>query len=227
MTHSVLDRAPKKKKSTYSLFPLPTMSTSSGTTTTTSSSATGSTMSSSSSHHLQVPGIEIQPPSDPPSMLEPTQQQQQQQPSATTSGRQVIGTTARSRTFSLSSLVGKTRRAYSVSSAYPPKMIHPSLVPPQPSTDAKLDDDIWFNAKSVTQAQRRNSVAAAHRNYEDFQQKMEEAPLYILVSTYLNYFVLILLGHLRDILGKIFKRHEYAHLRKSQVSLSCMFYSGN
>ncbi|KAJ8657934.1 hypothetical protein O0I10_006462 [Lichtheimia ornata] len=210
------------------------MSTSSGTTTTTSSSATGSTMSSassSSSHHLQVPGIEIQPPSDPPTMLEPPQQlqqqqQQQQQPlqqqqhqhqaSATTSGRQVIGTTARSRTFSLSSLVGKTRRAYSVSSAYPPKMIHPSLVPPQPSTDAKLDDDIWFNAKSVTQAQRRNSVAAAHRNYEDFQQKMEEAPLYILVSTYLNYFVLILLGHLRDILGKIFKRHEYAHLRTNQ-----------
>lgn len=182
---------------------------------------------SSSSHHLQVPGIEIQPPSDPPTMLEPTPSQQQQQPSlqqqqqpsATASGRQVIGTTARSRTFSLSSLVGKTRRAYSVSSAYPPKMIHPSLVPPQPSTDAKLDDDIWFNAKSVTQAQRRNSVAAAHRNYEDFQQKMEEAPLYILVSTYLNYFVLILLGHLRDILGKIFKRHEYSHLRTNQVCI--------
>lgn len=199
-----------------------------------------SSASSSSSHHLQVPGIEIQPPSDPPTMLEPPQQlqqqqQQQQQPlqqqqhqhqaSATTSGRQVIGTTARSRTFSLSSLVGKTRRAYSVSSAYPPKMIHPSLVPPQPSTDAKLDDDIWFNAKSVTQAQRRNSVAAAHRNYEDFQQKMEEAPLYILVSTYLNYFVLILLGHLRDILGKIFKRHEYAHLRTNQVCTLFFFYN--
>lgn len=101
-------------------------------------------------------------------------------------------------------------------------MIHPSLVPaslkPPENNPPEVDDDVWLHAKHVTPAQRRNSVAAAQRKYEDFEQKMEAAPLYVLVSTYLNYFVLILLGHLRDILGKLFKRQEYAHLRVNQVS---------
>ncbi|KAI8137261.1 pyridoxal phosphate-dependent transferase [Fennellomyces sp. T-0311] len=149
---------------------------------------------STTTNSLQVPGIEIQPPSQ----------------------RDGTGKT-RPRTFSLSSLVGKTRRAYSVSSAYPPKMIHPSLVPASLKQDTlTVDNDVWFRAKHVTPAQRRNSVAAAQRKYEDFQQKMEEAPMLILVSTYLNYLVLIMLGHLRDILGKVFKRKEYAHLRTNQ-----------
>lgn len=106
-------------------------------------------------------------------------------------------------------------------------MIHPSLVPSSlkanttsTSNQLTVDNDIWFHAKHVTPTQRRHSVAAAHRKYEDFQQKMEEAPLYVLVSTYLNYLVLILLGHLRDVIGKVFKRKEYAHLRNNQVNKS-------
>ncbi|KAI9494136.1 pyridoxal phosphate-dependent transferase [Zychaea mexicana] len=178
-------------------------------------------MSSTTTNSLQVPGIEIQPPptstrdgasADPNLTAQGHQQQQQQQ-------QQQQRAPTRARTFSLSSLVGKTRRAYSVSSAYPPKMIHPSLVPAslKPAENTlTVDNEVWFRAKHVTPAQRRNSVAAAHRKYEDFQQKMEAAPMYILVSTYLNYFVLILLGHLRDILGKVFKRSEYAHLRTNQ-----------
>ncbi|KAI9016413.1 pyridoxal phosphate-dependent transferase [Phycomyces nitens] len=137
----------------------------------------------------------------------------------------------RPRTFSLSSLVGKTRRAYSVSSAYPPK-IHPALALPVPksSGDHSLSvrdhvfGDVWTDsrqslcspASNLTAAQRRNSVAAASRRYEDFEQKMEAAPLFVLVSTYLNYLVLILFGHLRDILGKVFKRKKYAHLRTNE-----------
>jgi serine palmitoyltransferase len=46
---------------------------------------------------------------------------------------------------------------------------------------------------------------------------MEAAPLYVLVCTYLNYFVLILFGHLRDILGKLFKPQAYTHLKTNQV----------
>ncbi|ORZ12379.1 pyridoxal phosphate-dependent transferase [Absidia repens] len=144
----------------------------------------------------------------------------------------------RPRTFSLSHLVTKTRRAYSVSSAYPPKIL-PNLALPVPNKgqDATWDqylaatnnntlngatatDDpnhsnqpIKFN---LSPAQRRNSVAATARRYEDFEQKIEEAPLAVLVSTYLNYLVLILFGHLRDILGKCFKRKEYAHLRMNE-----------
>ncbi|KAG2204342.1 hypothetical protein INT47_009384 [Mucor saturninus] len=54
------------------------------------------------------------------------------------------------------------------------------------------------------------------KRYRDFEQKIEAAPLCILVCTYLNYFVLILFGHLRDILGKFFKPDQYAHLKTSK-----------
>ncbi|ORZ12736.1 pyridoxal phosphate-dependent transferase [Absidia repens] len=54
------------------------------------------------------------------------------------------------------------------------------------------------------------------RRYDDLEHKLEAAPLYVLVSTYLNYFVLILFGHLRDIMGKFFKPHAYSHLKMNQ-----------
>ncbi|KAI8336997.1 pyridoxal phosphate-dependent transferase [Chlamydoabsidia padenii] len=130
----------------------------------------------------------------------------------------------RPRTFSLSHLVTKTRRAYSVSSAYPPKIL-PSLALPAKSQDITWDQYLAATSEqdkkpppsfNLSPAQRRNSVAATARRYEDFEQKIEEAPLAVLVSTYLNYLVLILFGHLRDILGKCFKRKEYAHLRTNE-----------
>ncbi|KAI7882850.1 PLP-dependent transferase [Lichtheimia hyalospora FSU 10163] len=54
------------------------------------------------------------------------------------------------------------------------------------------------------------------REYDDLAHKMESAPLLILISTYLNWFVLILLGHMRDSMGKIFKRKEYQYLKVSE-----------
>ncbi|KAI9488731.1 pyridoxal phosphate-dependent transferase, partial [Zychaea mexicana] len=48
------------------------------------------------------------------------------------------------------------------------------------------------------------------------EHKMENAPLIILMQTYLNWFVLILLGHLRDILGKTFKKSEYRYLQMNE-----------
>ncbi|KAI8064214.1 pyridoxal phosphate-dependent transferase [Gongronella butleri] len=112
----------------------------------------------------------------------------------------------RPRTFSLTNLVTKTRRAYSVSSAYPPKHLPNYLA----ATAAEGEQVKTFH---LTAAQRRNSVAATARRYEDFEQKIEEAPLLILVSTYVNYLILILFGHLRDILGKVLKPNEYSHLK--------------
>ena len=53
--------------------------------------------------------------------------------------------------------------------------------------------------------------------YDDLEHKMDAAPLYVLVLTYLNYFVLILFGHLRDNLGKLTKPQVYAHLKTSDV----------
>ncbi|KAI7854966.1 pyridoxal phosphate-dependent transferase [Circinella umbellata] len=52
--------------------------------------------------------------------------------------------------------------------------------------------------------------------YDELEHKLESAPLVTLVLTYLNWFVLILLGHLRDFWGKTFKRGEYRHLQVNE-----------
>lgn len=150
-------------------------------------------------------------------------------------GNDAPSTANRPRTFSLSTIMaGRARRSYSVSSAYPPTP-NPALTlsPPRSSGDHtfNISSDIplpyppgsspWsdvtklqqFSSNSVSIAQRRHSTAALRRKYEDLEQKLEATPLWVLISTYLNYLVLILYGHLRDILGKVFKREEYAHLR--------------
>ncbi|KAI9481331.1 MAG: pyridoxal phosphate-dependent transferase [Benjaminiella poitrasii] len=162
--------------------------------------------------HQEKDGRTVLLPSQPP----PSKDDVQQVPTITVDRLQP---STRQRAFSFSNLVKRTRRAYSVSSAYPVKA-QPSLALPTLKTSFELDpNNITEENKTnhkLTPAQRRNSIAAAHRKYEDFEQKIEAAPLFVLVSTYLNYFVLILFGHLRDILGKLFKRKEYAHLRTSE-----------
>lgn len=70
---------------------------------------------------------------------------------------------------------------------------------------------------STTQVERWQLPRKPKMKYDDLEHKMEAAPLYVLVCTYLNYFVLILFGHLRDILGKMFKPADYSHLRMNQV----------
>ena len=40
----------------------------------------------------------------------------------------------------------------------------------------------------------------------------DEPPYIILIATYINYLILIIIGHTRDFFGKIFKPKEYEHL---------------
>ncbi|KAF7331613.1 Serine palmitoyltransferase 2 [Mycena kentingensis (nom. inval.)] len=44
---------------------------------------------------------------------------------------------------------------------------------------------------------------------------IEQAPYYILLSTYISYLILIVLGHVRDFLGKRFRADSYKHLMPS------------
>ena len=44
----------------------------------------------------------------------------------------------------------------------------------------------------------------------------DDVQMYVIISTYLNYLLLIGFGHLRDLFGKMFKREQYAHLKNSQ-----------
>jgi hypothetical protein len=122
--------------------------------------------------------------------------------------------------------MGKGRRSYTINtpalSLTPPRSSadHSYSVSPPEFLKSHLQNDMLQPSvpeSKPTAAQRRNSVAQ-HKKYDDLEHKLEATPLYVLICTYLNYFLLICFGHLRDILGKIFKRHEYKHLRMSEVS---------
>jgi serine palmitoyltransferase len=67
--------------------------------------------------------------------------------------------------------------------------------------------------KQLTPAQISNTVAAAEH------KKVDVPPFYIIISTYLNYLLLVVFGHLRDMLGKLLKREEYAHIRMNDVRI--------
>ncbi|EPZ34220.1 PLP-dependent transferase [Rozella allomycis CSF55] len=43
----------------------------------------------------------------------------------------------------------------------------------------------------------------------------DDAPYFVLVTTYLSYLILILFGHVRDFFGKRFRKHDYSHLMDS------------
>jgi len=49
----------------------------------------------------------------------------------------------------------------------------------------------------------------------DEDHLIEEAPLSVLVTTYLGYLIVIIFGHIRDFFGKRFKSMEYAHLQEA------------
>lgn len=53
------------------------------------------------------------------------------------------------------------------------------------------------------------------RPAEDGHEELEEAPLPVLITTYLGYLILILFGHIRDFFGKIFRKAKYAHLKEA------------
>ncbi|RUP43953.1 pyridoxal phosphate-dependent transferase [Jimgerdemannia flammicorona] len=153
-----------------------------------------------------------------------------------------VATTTKARSFSFSSIMGKGKK----SSINGPSTAF-SLPPPRSSADHSLSvsPDLIEQSKAAiltadghhpglsapTAAQRKNSTAAVQRRtYDEFERKLEAAPLFVLVSTYLNYFVLILFGHLRDILGKVFKRKEvmlpWSPTLTPSTLVACIFVSG-
>jgi hypothetical protein len=50
-------------------------------------------------------------------------------------------------------------------------------------------------------------------------QEEDECPYYILVTTYLGYFMLTMFGHIRDFFGKIFLPGNYRHLKVYNVRI--------
>jgi len=49
------------------------------------------------------------------------------------------------------------------------------------------------------------------------REEEEYAPLYVFLTTYFGYAVLIIFGHIRDFFGKRFRPENYKHLREQNV----------
>ncbi|ORX49857.1 PLP-dependent transferase [Hesseltinella vesiculosa] len=104
--------------------------------------------------------------------------------------------------------MGKGKRAHTISIP----SIH--LTTPKSSGDHSFSVAPSVDAQTWTPpTNNRWAPPRKTKRYDDLEHKLEAAPLYVLVSTYMNYLVLILFGHLRDILGKFFKPQAYSHLR--------------
>lgn len=52
---------------------------------------------------------------------------------------------------------------------------------------------------------------------DSYDAEEPDPPYYILLSTYISYIFLIMLGHLRDFIGKRFRPSSYEHLKEKNV----------
>lgn len=85
--------------------------------------------------------------------------------------------------------------------------------PPSPiSRTGKTVDSISTKQNDTKRHYRHKSWTPIEKHMKS-PEEMEETPLYVLIVTYFDYFLLILLGHIRDFFGKIFRPGAYAHLR--------------
>ena len=69
-------------------------------------------------------------------------------------------------------------------------------------------------------------LTSQHAQGEPLPRHVEQdPPYYILLSTYISYLILIVLGHIRDFFGKRIFPKWYSHLMPRDVSSCCCFFS--
>lgn len=59
--------------------------------------------------------------------------------------------------------------------------------------------------------------SVARQSYKDFEQKMDDTPLYISIHFFVNYIMLVFFGYMRDVIGKFFKPNQYSHIKMNEV----------
>lgn len=70
-------------------------------------------------------------------------------------------------------------------------------------------------------ADERYRLTSQHTPGAPFESHFDEdPPYYVLLSTYLSYVILIIIGHVRDFFGKRVYPHYYTHLTPYKVSIN-------
>lgn len=66
------------------------------------------------------------------------------------------------------------------------------------------------------QSNKKKGVTRGDVTMEDVQYKI---PMTVLVATYLSYLTIVIIGHFRDVVGKLFWPQQYSHLKTQNVPL--------
>ena len=109
-------------------------------------------------------------------------------------------------------------------SAWPPSLVRaPALLSSPRPTRTRMLAAVAF----CSTRQRRPShawgggqpaVTAPHLKTAKEREEEQHAPLYVYLTTYFSYMVLIVYGHIRDFFGQRFRPDNYKHLREQNVS---------
>lgn len=92
--------------------------------------------------------------------------------------------------------------------------------PHVPPTSEQVFDTIHTEFGHCANEQYRyTSQYNPESGYKGFPE--QDPPYYVLLTTYLSYLVLIVIGHIRDFTGKRFRPSTYKYLKKQNVRFSC------
>lgn len=90
-----------------------------------------------------------------------------------------------------------------------------------PGSDEHDDEKKLLSSEKVVvsadKVQMSKETAVQRATANDEETLLEEAPFFVLITTYVGYLILIVFGHIRDFFGKRFKRRQYAHLKNAKV----------
>ncbi|KAJ1343956.1 hypothetical protein BSLG_001506 [Batrachochytrium salamandrivorans] len=98
--------------------------------------------------------------------------------------------------------MGKGKRATVINHSQPPLSSTDVLSKPS----STLTDSVFLDGPSLY-----NSDSASL--LQDEEQLLDSAPLMTLVTTYISYFILIVFGHIQDLLCSVFNPDSFQHLR--------------
>lgn len=86
-----------------------------------------------------------------------------------------------------------------------------------------LSSEFLGKSASVTQNDHHPASTSRHMRHKSWTpiidnlkppEETEDTPMYVLIVTYLNYALLVLLGHVNDFFGRIFRPSNYKHLKE-------------
>lgn len=89
-------------------------------------------------------------------------------------------------------------------------------IPPRPPTSEQVFTTVHTEFGHCANEDYR--ITSEHVPGDSLSHAHQDPPYYVLLSTYISYLILIVMGHIRDFVGKRFHPSAYKHLMPHNVS---------